>query len=102
MSHVRMCDKCYTVFSELEDGWQTFQATTMRRDENGEAVEVNVRMDACPSCSLVPRQQFTKEVEAAQAGRELDARIARLERESGIDPESGTFVKQPSEPVASS
>lgn len=99
MSHVRMCDKCYTVFSELEDGWQTFQATTMRRDDDGNLVEVNVRMDACPSCSLVPRQQFAKEVAATQDGRELDARIAKLEREAGIDEATGTF-KHTAEPAA--
>lgn len=79
-----MCDKCYTVFSELEDGWQTFQATTMRRGEDGEAHEVSVRMDACPSCSLVPRSQFQSEVQAAREGRDLDSRIAKLERETGI------------------
>lgn len=54
MSSVRMCDKCHTVFSELMDGWQSYSATTTKRDANGEAKSVVVHMDACPSCALIP------------------------------------------------
>lgn len=63
MSSVRMCDKCHTVFSELMDGWQSYSATTTKRDENGEPKTVQVHMDACPSCALVPT--FTDTVSAA-------------------------------------
>lgn len=54
MSSVRMCDKCHTVFSELMDGWQSYSATTTKRGPSGEAQAVQVHMDACPSCALVP------------------------------------------------
>ena len=86
MSSVRMCDKCFTVFSENEDGWQTFTATTTKYDDDGTPHQVNRRMDACPSCALVPQRQFQKELEAHREGDPLAQRIAKLERETGIDP----------------
>lgn len=79
-----MCDKCKTVFSELEDGWQTFSATTIRRDDEGRSINVQATMDACPSCALVPTHQFRKELQAVQEGDALQASIAKLERENGI------------------
>ena len=85
MSSVRMCDKCFTVFSENEDGWQTFTATTTKYDENGDPRQVNQRLDACPSCALVPAKQFQKELEAHRTGTPLDERIAKLERENDIE-----------------
>lgn len=84
MSTVRMCDKCGTIFSELEDGYQSFTATTVKRDENGMTHNVQQAMDACPSCALIPKHQFQKELEAVASGDELQARIAKLERETGI------------------
>lgn len=88
MSSVRMCDKCNTVFSELEDGWQTFSATTVRRDDDGRSVNVQATMDACPSCAMIPPRQFRRELEATQEGNALQANIAKLERETGIATES--------------
>lgn len=83
MSSVRMCDKCNTTFSELEDGWQSYAATINRRDpDTGALKEVQMRMDACPSCAMIPTPQFHRELQAAQEGKDLDARIARLERET--------------------
>ena len=84
MSSVRMCDKCKTVFSELEDGWQAFTASTMKRDDNGRMVPVQQVLDCCPSCALIPEPQFQKELEAAANGEEVQQRIAKLERELGI------------------
>lgn len=84
MSSVRMCDKCSTVFSENEDGWQTFTATTMVEDETGNKTQKVQHLDTCPACALIPRRQFQKEIEANKAGDELQARIAKLERETGI------------------
>ncbi len=52
MSSVRKCDRCGRIFGELEDGWQTFLARTMKRDENGRLQARDVSMDACPSCSM--------------------------------------------------
>lgn len=89
MSKPRICDKCDTVFSELEDGWQSFTATTNRIDpDTGEVVEVRQAMDACPACAVMPRRQFRKELEAKQAGDDLGARIAKLERETGLATEA--------------
>lgn len=87
MSSVRMCDRCHTVFSELEDGWQTFQATTMKRNDQGRMEPVSQMMDACPSCSLVPQKEFQKELQAHADGDEQAERIAKLEREVGIKSE---------------
>lgn len=88
-----MCDKCGTVFSENEDGWQTFTATTTKYDDSGQARQIQQRLDACPSCSLVPKRQFAKELEAHMNGDEQAQKIAKLEREVGIDEETGTFAK---------
>lgn len=84
MSRPRICDRCNSVFSELEDGWQAFTATTVKKDENGKPVEIVQAMDACPSCALAPTRVFTKELRANQADNELQERIARLERETGV------------------
>lgn len=73
MSSVRMCDKCKTVFSELDDGWQTYQATTVVYDDDGEAKTIHQRMDACPECASVPVRRKRSETEK---------RIDQLEREN--------------------
>jgi len=91
MSHVRRCDKCGNIFSEIESGWQSYTATTMIEDENGGTKEVKQALDACPSCALVPRRQFERETRAVIDAREQDARIARLERQTAMDVEEGTF-----------
>ena len=93
MSHVRKCDRCGEIFSELETGWQTFQATTMIEDDHGAVTEQRVSMDACPACAIKPKRTFEREREALLAGREQEARIAQLEREVGLDNETGTFEK---------
>jgi hypothetical protein len=85
-----MCDKCKTVFSELEDGWQTFTVNTMKLDEEGRRVPLQQALDACPSCALIPQHQFQKELDAAREGDELQQRIAKLERETGIDKKTTT------------
>ena len=92
MSHVRRCDKCGTIFSELESGWQTFTATTIEEDANGNQQEIRQAMDACPSCALKPKRTFERETQAAIEGRMQDARIAELERKVGMDEETGTFT----------
>jgi hypothetical protein len=86
-----MCDKCQTIFSELEVGWQTFTAVSMEEDDNGNPVERKQAMDACPSCALVPKRQFDRETRALASGESTEARIAKLERQTGLDPETGTF-----------
>lgn len=52
MSSVRMCDRCGAVFSELVEGWQTYQALTFKRDDEGRRVSVPVSQDACPTCAI--------------------------------------------------
>jgi ferredoxin len=91
MSQVRMCDRCNEIFSENEDGWQTFTATTMKEDENGVSRPISMAMDACPSCAMIPKKQYEKEQKALAAGKEQEARIAKLERQVGLDDETGTF-----------
>ena len=54
MSSVRMCDKCGQIFSELESGWQTYEATTIEDLQTGERKRVTRAMDACASCAMVP------------------------------------------------
>lgn len=52
MSSVRMCDRCGAVFSELAEGWQTYQGTTIKRDDDGRRITVAVNQDACPDCAI--------------------------------------------------
>jgi hypothetical protein len=73
MSSVRMCDKCKTVFSELDDGWQTYEATTIIYDDDGKPQTIHQRMDACPDCASVPVKRKKSEIEK---------RIEQLEREN--------------------
>jgi hypothetical protein len=68
-----MCDKCQKVFSEMEPGWQTYEATTMDEDDDGRPFSRSLRMDACPECAIVPTTR-------------KERRIAQLEREAGITP----------------
>jgi hypothetical protein len=84
MSSVRMCDKCGTVFSELEDGWQTFTGTTRRRNEEGELVAIQQTLDTCPACAVIPKVQLERGLQSTQEQRDLDARIAKLEKETGV------------------
>ena len=74
MSSVRMCDKCQTVFSELDPGWQTYDAVTNDVDDSGREVINRIRMDACPDCAIATPVRKSR--------RERD--IARLERATGI------------------
>lgn len=75
MSSVRMCDRCGTIFSELDSGWQTFSASTFTEDDDGNRKAVSVLMDACPSCAL----------ETPKNRRER--RTAELERNAGVAPD---------------
>lgn len=53
MSSVRMCDRCGNIFSETEDGWQTFTATTRQRDPKSKQWQtVQAVLDACSSCAI--------------------------------------------------
>lgn len=72
MSSVRMCDRCGTIFSELDSGWQTFSATTVSEDDDGNRKTVSVLMDACPACAL----------ETPKTRRQR--RTAELERDAGV------------------
>ena len=74
MSSVRMCDKCQTVFSELDAGWQTYDATTNDIDDAGKAITLHVRMDACPDCAITTPKRLSK--------RERE--IAQLEKATGV------------------
>jgi hypothetical protein len=50
-----MCDRCGSIFSENEDGWQTFQGSTIKRNPlTGERRAETVAMDACRACSFRP------------------------------------------------
>lgn len=73
MSSVRMCDKCKVVFSELDEGWQTYSSATVIYDEDGQAQTIRQQMDACPDCAMVPVKRRKSETE-----KRLDA----LEREN--------------------
>lgn len=79
-----MCDRCETVFSELAEGWQTFTATTMKTDEQGRRVPIQVSMDACPDCAIAGPKQLQEGAQKTQEQRDLDARISALEQETGV------------------
>lgn len=66
-----MCDRCQKVFSELDLGWQTFEAVTVDEDENGRPLNKAVRMDACPDCAMTTPTR-------------RERKVAALEREAGI------------------
>ena len=52
MSHVRMCDRCGTIFSELAEDWTTFSGSQRRRDPaTGKYYTNDVMQDSCPKCS---------------------------------------------------
>lgn len=71
MSSVRMCDKCQNVFSELDLGWQTYEAVTNDEDDDGRRFSKSVRMDACPECAIAPPSRRAR-------------KVAQLEREAGV------------------
>lgn len=57
MSSVRKCDVqkpgCWDVFSELADGWQTFQSTMVVKNPDTKRREsVQMNLDACPNCAI--------------------------------------------------
>jgi hypothetical protein len=53
MSSVRCCDKCGTIFSEREEGWETYTAKRMvRGKETRERYSESVALDVCPSCAM--------------------------------------------------
>lgn len=86
MSSVRMCDKCNRVFSEREDGWQTFTGSTFRK-VRGKRELVSEVLDMCPDCAIgdiIPDEEQDER-------KTLETRIAKLERETGMDAETGTF-----------
>lgn len=73
MSSVRMCDKCRTIFSENDEGWQTATLQTVEYDENGHQFSVPIRQDLCSECAVETPKRRSKK------SSELDARIAHLE-----------------------
>lgn len=83
MSSVRMCDKCQTVFSERDEGWQTFTGTTMRK-RNGRREPVSETLDMCPACAIGGIMEEDEQTA-------LESRIAKLEKETGMNKETGTF-----------
>lgn len=82
-----MCDKCDRVFSEREEGWQTFTGTTMRK-RNGRREPVSETLDMCSDCAIGMGEE---EVDGQKA---LERRISRLERDTGMDDKTGTFTKK--------
>lgn len=88
MSSVRMCDKCKTVFSELDEGWQTYTATTLQYDEDDRAKPITQYMDMCPACAVTPIKKRSK---AAIQASEQERRIRELEEKVGMNSETGQF-----------
>lgn len=83
MSSVRMCDRCGTVFSELADGWQTYQAATFKKDDEGRRISVSVMMDACPACAINADEPaaVTRQDDGFFQRQLLEGRVADLEAE---------------------
>lgn len=53
MSSVRMCDRCGNIFSEREDGWETYTATQVKKNPDTRRRETEtVYLDACPTCAV--------------------------------------------------
>ena len=52
MSSVRMCDRCGTIFSEAQPGWQTFAGATVEEDDDGRSTTHRTQFDACPECAV--------------------------------------------------
>lgn len=50
MSECRICDRCRTPFSVLDDGWETYSGTRNITDERGQRRQVQYQADACTSC----------------------------------------------------
>ena len=107
MSSVRMCDRCGEVFSELVDGWETFQVTRIDEDDDGRKVTRTEARDGCPACAVTKparglrRNERIEElleqaieggvIPALAAGssleqRERELRIAEREKELGVGP----------------
>lgn len=85
MSSVRMCDKCGEIFSENAEGWSTYSGSVKRRGEKGGAEWQTLTQDACPACTngtSVPTPRL-----AIPAGKPDYAKIAELERETGVGQE---------------
>ena len=45
-----MCDRCKKIFSEAEDGWETYTGSRVDTS-NGERRSVQRSLDACPECA---------------------------------------------------
>lgn len=77
MSSVRMCDKpeCHRIFSENEEGWQTFTANTVEYDEDGRQITIPIRQDLCPECAVPTPRRGNK----AGQKSETEKRIELLE-----------------------
>lgn len=107
MSSVRLCDRCQQVFSEIEDGWETFQVTRIDEDDDGRKVTKTESRDSCPRCAftsppkglrrnerienLLEQVLESNVIPALSAGADLDQRerelrIAEREKELGIGP----------------
>lgn len=107
MSSVRLCDRCQQVFSEIEDGWETFQITRIDEDDDGRKVTKTESRDSCPRCAMTKPARGLRRNERIEellqqaldqnvipvlasgesmAQRERELRIAEREKELGIGP----------------
>ena len=105
MSSVRLCDRCQQVFSEIEDGWETFMVTRVDEDDDGRKVTKTESRDSCPRCAFTTppkglrrNERIEKLLEQALESnvipfrrgdldqRERELRIAEREKELGIGP----------------
>jgi hypothetical protein len=74
MSSVRMCDRCLKVFSELEDGWETFQITRADEDDDGRKVTKTESRDSCPGCA------FTKPARGLRRNERIEELLEQARR----------------------
>lgn len=52
MSIARICDNCGNIFSDRVEGWASYQANQMRKNEDGKRYVEIVQLDACPECAV--------------------------------------------------
>lgn len=75
-----MCDRCKTIFSENDEGWQSFTANTMNYDENGQVINVPIRQDLCADCAIDTPRRGKATAERDESIRQLEETNARLDK----------------------
>jgi hypothetical protein len=79
-----MCDRCGTIFSEREDGWSTFQGSTVRRSVEGRQIATTDQIDTCSACTIgagaTPRLAIDDRIAKTQTQAERDTVLKRSER----------------------